>query len=232
MNLCVIPARGGSKRIPRKNIKLFNGKPMIAYAIETALASKIFSHIVISTDDSEIAEISRSFGAETPFLRPPELADDYTSTAPVVVHAINLCDSLGWQFDEVCCIYPAVPFIQISDLKESLALKKKVNAKFSFPVAEFPSAIQRALKREETGQLSPFDPEYELTRTQDLEPAYHDAGQFYWGSRDAWLDNIRIHSNGVGLIIPGWRVVDIDTPQDWHRAEIIYDVILGRKENI
>jgi pseudaminic acid cytidylyltransferase len=231
MNLCVIPARGGSKRIPRKNVKLFNGKPMIAYAIESARASGLFSHVVVSTDDAEIAEIAQNFGAEIPFLRPAELADDHAATAPVIVHAIKASESLGWQIGNVCCIYPAVPFIQINDLIEALSLKESTDACFSFPVAEFPSAIQRALRREQTGNLSPFHPEHELTRTQDLEPAYHDAAQFYWGTREAWLNNTRIHSHGVGLVIPSWRVVDIDTPEDWYRAEIIYKAIRQKPES-
>jgi pseudaminic acid cytidylyltransferase len=230
MNLCVIPARGGSKRIPRKNIKEFCGKPMIAYAVEVARASGLFTQVIVSTDDSEIAAIAKNFGAEIPFVRPPELADDYTATAPVISHAINASESLGCSVDNVCCMYPAAPFIQIDDLTEALFLMEKTNAKFSFPVAEFPSAIQRALRRDQNGLLSPFQPEHELTRTQDLELVYHDVGQFYWGSREAWLDNTRIHSNGAGLIIPGWRVVDIDTPQDWYRAELIYEAFRQRTE--
>lgn len=231
MNLCVIPARGGSKRIPRKNVKLFNGKPMIAYAIESARASGLFSHVVVSTDDAEIAEIAQNFGAEIPFLRPPNLADDLTATAPVIAHAIKAFESLSCQIENVCCIYPAVPFIQTHDLIEALALKESTAASFSFPVTEFPSAIQRSLRLGKTGHLSPFHPEHELTRTQDLEPAYHDAGQFYWGGREAWLNNTRIHSHGVGLVIPCWRVVDIDTLEDWYRAEIIYKAIHQKAES-
>ncbi|WP_296892224.1 pseudaminic acid cytidylyltransferase [Thiobacillus sp.] len=223
MRLAVIPARGGSKRIPRKNIKMFAGKPMIAHAITAAKSSGLFEHVVVSTDDREIAEIATEWGAEVPFTRPKELADDHTPTVPVIAHAILACEALGWRIDLACCIYPGVPFIQTNDLKGALALLENSAADYSFPVTEFPSAIQRALKRNGNGRMSPFYPQYELTRTQDLEPAYHDAGQFYWGSADAWKTNMYLHSSGVGYLIPNWRVVDIDTPDDWQRAEIIYN---------
>jgi pseudaminic acid cytidylyltransferase len=222
MNIAIIPARGGSKRIPRKNIKHFNGKPMIAYAIEAAKVSGLFEHVVVTTDDEEIAQISRQWGAETPFIRLASLADDHTPTVPVVAHAINACSSLGWKFDFVCCIYPGVPFIQVDDLKRGLKLLSASGADYSFPVAEFPSAIQRALKRGRDGDMAPFYPEHVLTRTQDLEPAYYDAGQFYWGTMQAWVTNTNLHSGGVGIPISSWRAVDIDTPDDWHRAEMLY----------
>lgn len=228
MNIAIIPARGGSKRIPRKNIKLFAGKPMIAYAIDAAKASGLFEHIVVTTDDDEIAQISRSQGAETPFMRPIHLADDHTPTVPVVAHAIDACQSLGWRIDFACCIYPSVPFIQVDDLKAGLDLLKASSLNYCFPVTEFPSAVQRALKRGGGGQTAPLYPEYELTRTQDLEPAYYDAGQFYWGSPQSWKNNPHIHSNGAGLSIPNWRVVDIDTHEDWVRAELIHQVLSKR----
>ncbi len=221
MNVAIIPARGGSKRIPRKNIKPFAGKPMIAYAIEAALASGLFEHVIVSTDDDEIAQVARSRGAETPFVRPPELSDDHTPTVPVIAHALARCKESGWQIEKACCIYPGVPFIATADLKAALELLQSSGASYSFPVTPFPSAIQRALKRDASGRTSPFHPEHELTRTQDLEPAYHDAGQFYWGSRDAWLNVPRIHASGAGLVIDSWRVVDIDTPDDWQRAEAL-----------
>ena len=220
--IAIIPARGGSKRIPRKNIKLFAGRPMIAYAISVALDSRLFEHVVVTTDDLEIAETARQAGAETPFVRPAELADDHTPTVPVVAHAIETLEQIGWTVDTVCCIYPGVPFIQFSDLVAALNLLRNSDADYVFPVAKFPSAIQRALRRTSDGRMSPFHPEFELTRTQDLESAYHDAGQFYWGSREAWMSGQRIHSNAAGLTIPNWRVVDIDTPEDWERAEILY----------
>lgn len=221
MNICIIPARGGSKRIPRKNIKPFRGKPMIAYAITAAKESGLFEHVVISTDDDEIAQIAREWGAEMPFVRPAELANDYTATVPVIAHGIQACRTLGWQFDHVCCIYPGVPFIQIDDLKAALELLTKGGADYCFPVAEYPSAVQRALRRSDDGQMQPFFPQFETTRTQALESAYYDAGQFYWGKPMAWLNNSKIHSGGAGYVIPSWRVVDIDTQDDWERAELI-----------
>lgn len=224
MSIAIIPARGGSKRIPRKNIKLFDGKPMIAHAIIAAKACGLFEHIVVSTDDEEITAIAQEWGAETPFVRPVELADDYTATVPVIAHGIQACRNLGWTFDNVCCIYPGAPFIQVEDMSGALENLIESGEDYCFPVTEFPSAIQRAFKREEGGKMQPFYPQYETIRTQDLEKAYYDAGQFYWGKKNAWLNNPHIHS-GIGYTIPNWRVVDIDTPDDWQRAEIIFNSI-------
>jgi pseudaminic acid cytidylyltransferase len=228
MNIAVIPARGGSKRIPRKNIKAFGGKPMIAYAITAAKNSCLFDHVLVSTDDAEITSIANTWGAETPFVRPAELANDFTATVPVVAHAIQACEALGWSFDNVCCIYPGVPFIEVEDLQGAFKQLAVGSADYCFPVTEFPSAIQRALKRNSDGVMLPFYPEFQLTRTQDLEPAYFDAGQFYWGNKRAWLNNPRIHSSGIGYQIPSWRVVDIDTPEDWERAELLAMAIKSR----
>ena len=219
MNIAIIPARGGSKRIPRKNIKTFCGQPMIAYAIKAAQGSGLFERVVVSTDDSEIQSIANSLGAETPFIRPAELANDFTATVPVVAHAIQACEALGWQFSNVCCIFPSVPFIEVNDLKGAFAKLTERGAEYCFPVTEFPAAVQRALKYSSHGLMEPLYPEYELTRSQDLEAAFYDAGQFYWGRKHAWLSNSRVHSSGVGYEIPSWRVVDIDTPADWERAE-------------
>ena len=227
MNIAVIPARGGSKRIPRKNILNFAGKPMISYAISTAQRSGLFERIVVSTDDEEIRLIAESYGAEVPFVRPVELADDHTPTVPVVAHAIRACESLGWRLDKVCCVYPSVPFLQSGDMKAALDLLAGSGADYTFPVAEFPSAVQRALVRAANGKMGSMFPENELTRTQDLPKAYHDAGQFYWGHRGSWLRNPRIHSGGAGYVIPNWRVVDIDTPEDWRRAEMIHRALFS-----
>ena len=219
MNIAIIPARGGSKRIPRKNIKVFCGQPMIAYAIKAAQASGLFEHVLVSTDDAEIKNIAESFGAETPFVRPAELANDFTATVPVVAHAIQACENLGWQFSNVCCIYPGVPFIEVGDLQGALIKFSESGADYCFPVTEFPAAIQRALRYSIKGLMEPFYPEFELRRTQDLEVAFYDAAQFYWGTKQAWLTNNRIHTSGIGFEIPNWRVVDIDTQMDWERAE-------------
>lgn len=219
MNIAIIPARGGSRRIPRKNIKEFCGKPMVAYAISAALRSGLFEHVVVSTDDAEIAEIAKKWGAETPFVRPAKLASDYTETVPVIAHAIETCRDLGWKFSQVCCIYPCVPFIQIEDLSGALEILNKSQEDYCFSVTEYPSAIQRALKQLITGKMQPFYPEFELSRTQDLEPAFYDAGQFYWGKAHAWLTNSKIYGSSAGYRIPNWRVVDIDTMEDWERAK-------------
>ena len=230
MNIAIIPARSGSKRIPQKNIKIFNGKPMIAHAILAAKSSKLFEHIIVSTDDEKIAAIAQEWGAETPFIRPAVLATDYVETVPVIAHGIKACRALGWTFEYVCCIYPAVPLIQLNDLKESLDLLIEIGgANYCFPVTKFPSAIQRALRCLEGGKLQPLFPQFENTRTQDLEAAYHDVGQFYWGKVEVWLKNMRIHSCGIGYVIPNWRVVDIDTPDDWLRAEVLCKSISSLK---
>lgn len=228
MRLAVIPARGGSKRIPRKNIKSFHGKPMIAYAIGAALASNAFDCVVVSTDDAEIAEVAKAHGADLPFTRPPELADDQTPTVPVIAHAIRKCDELGWKVQDVCCIYPGVPFISTDDLRTAHEQLVTTLAKYVFPVTGFPSPIQRALRRLPDGTVRPFQPEHASTRTQDLEQGYFDVGQFYWGRKQSWLDGLNIHLNGTTLVIPEWRVVDIDTLADWERAELVYSALITK----
>lgn len=192
---------------------------MIAYAIEAAKESRLFSRIIVSTDDLEVSKISQRYGAEIPFLRPAELADDHTPTVPVVAHAIHELESRGDRYNFVCCIYPCVPFLECDDLKNAHNLVIKRDADYCFPVAEYPSPIQRALKMDQNARLSPFFPEFELSRTQDLERAYHDAGQFYWGKKQAWLSNLGIHKTGVGFPVPWFKVSDIDTSEDWQRAE-------------
>jgi pseudaminic acid cytidylyltransferase len=230
MRVAVIPARGGSKRIPRKNIKKFCDKPMIAYSIEVAKSSGLFTHVVVSTDDAEITSLAQDLGAEVPFMRPPDLADDHTPTAPVISHSATACEALGWKIEYVCCIYPCAPFLQKGDLSNALTLlENSPSADYSFPVTEFTSAIQRALLRDASGRMKSFSPEFEMTRTQDLVPAYHDAGQFYWGRPSAWHSNHKIHNSGVGLVIPNWRVVDIDTPEDWIRAEAAFNLYIKNK---
>jgi pseudaminic acid cytidylyltransferase len=222
MRIAVIPARGGSKRIPRKNILDFAGRPMIAYAIEAAHESGLFEHVIVSTNDEEIAQIARENGAETPFMREEALADDFTPTVTVVADAIGRCESLGWKVGYVCCIYPCVPFIRSTDLSDALHLLEISGADYAFPIVQFPSAVQRAMRRDPNGRLKSFFPGDELLRTQDLEPTYHDAGQFYWGAREAWFRNSFIHSGGAGLIISRTRAVDIDTSDDWMLAELMF----------
>jgi pseudaminic acid cytidylyltransferase len=225
MNIAIIPARGGSKRIPRKNIKQFQNKPMIAYAIKAAIESEIFDDVYVSTDDDEIQEIALKHHAKVPFKRPTELSDDITPTVPVITHAIQYLEEQGGEFDNVCCIYPAVPFIQIEDIRGAFKLLNESKLDYTFPIAEFPSAVQRAFTLGIANKIAPMQPENELKRTQDLTTSYYDAGQFYWGSCESWKKNNRIHSNAAGYVIPSWRVVDIDTIHDWQRAEIFYEAI-------
>lgn len=223
MMIAIIPARGGSKRIPRKNIRPFAGKPMIAYAIEAAQRSGAFDHVVVSTDDDEIAAIAAEYGAELPFRRPPELADDITPTVPVIQHAIRACAAAGIAATHVCCIYPGVPMIAAADLMTARDMLLAAGGLgYAFPVAAFPSAIQRALRRGQDNRVGAFAPAHMLTRTQDLEPAYFDAGQFYWGSVGAWIEGGSPHAGGYTIILPEWRVVDIDTAEDWERAERLH----------
>lgn len=226
MAIAIIPARGGSKRIPRKNIRPFCGQPMLAYAIQAAQKSGCFSKILVSTDDDEIAEVARQLGAEVPFQRPANLADDHTGTTPVVIDTIQRLDQLGIQSEHYCCIYATVPLIQADDLKAAYQRLIASKAPFVYTVAEFGFPIQRAVWMDEQGRVTPFWPEQMAKRSQDLEPAYQDAGQFYWGTRAAWLGGISpVGGEGIGHILPRHRVVDIDTPEDWHLAELLYQVL-------
>jgi len=222
MIVAIIPARGGSKRIPRKNIKEFNGKPMIAWAIEEAKNSKLFDYIVVSTDDNEIKNISEQYGAIVPFIRPENISDDETPTVPVISHAVKEIDSLYKQVDYACCIYPCSPLIKASDLEKSFNLLKSSGENFVYPVVEYPHSIFRSMRQSIDGKMQFIYPEYELTRTQDLEETFHDAGQFYWGKADAWRQLKKMHSDGIGMKIPSYRVVDIDTEDDWKRAELYF----------
>ena len=224
MRIAIIPARGGSKRIPRKNVKVFCGMPMISWAIRYALESKMFDKIIVSTDDEHIAQVARDAGAETPFVRPAHLADDLTPTVPVIAHAVEACQSMGWDVKYACCIYPCVPFLQTSDLIDAFVLMQEKDAEFAYPVTDYAHPVQRAMRRLPSGQMQLFQPENELKRTQDLEKSFHDAGQFYWGKATAWKARLKMHTAGVGMPVPSWRVVDIDNADDWKRAELLHEV--------
>jgi len=222
MNIAIIPARGGSKRIPRKNIKQFCGKPMICHSINAARESGVFNHIFVSTDDVEIADIAIKCGAEVPFMRPKNLADDYTQTTPVIIHAIQMIEKLIGKVDNVCCIYAAAPFIKAKDIRAGLERLIEKNCCFVFTVTSFPHPIQRALRIVEKDRVEMFNSDFFDMRTQDLEEAYHDAGQFYWGKSKAFLDNVMTFSRDSSpLILPRYRVQDIDTEEDWERAGIM-----------
>lgn len=226
MKLAVIPARGGSKRIPRKNIRPFCGKPMIAWSIEAALISGCFDRVIVSTDDPEIADVARQFGAEAPFVRPAELADDHTPTIPVISHAVNWVQSQSERPETVCCIYATAPMLQAEDLRQGLVLLEAQQCDYVFPVTIYPFPIQRAVRITTAGRVQMFYPENFGTRSQDLEPAYHDAGQFYWGRANAWLSSRPIFSPlALPLILPGHRVQDIDTADDWQRAEWMFSYL-------
>lgn len=226
MNIAIIPARGGSKRIVKKNIKNFCGLPVIAYSINVALQSNLFSHVIVSSDNDEIIEIAKKYGALAPFNRPAELADDNSPTISVVAHAIKESRKIFIQnINFVCCIYPASPLIRVSDIQKAFDLLDTSNPKYIFPVAQYESPIQRAFVMSAQNQLSSMYPEHQQTKTQDLEPTYYDAGQFYWGHENLWLNNISIHNNAVGIVIPSYRAIDIDTPDHWFRAESVYKTL-------
>ena len=222
MRLAVIPARGGSKRIPRKNVRLFAGRPMIGHAIAVAEVSGVFDRIVVSTDDDEIAEVAEAFGAEVPFRRPAALADDHAGTVPVIAHALDTLAQQGWQASQVCCLYPGVPMLKPDDLRQAQAQLDESDFRWVLSVVAFPSPAQRALLRDEQGRLHALQPEYVRTRTQDLPMTYHDAGQFCWGLAQAWQAGETPHLGGGSVVLPPWRAVDIDTPEDWLRAEALY----------
>ena len=226
MKIAIIPARGGSKRIPRKNIKDFHGKPMIAYSIEAALTSGCFDKVIVSTDDAEIAEVARAYGADTPFLRPVNISDDYATTMDVMEHAIQWCLKEGWELEAVCCLYATAPFVRASDLQKGHDLLNTSDAEYVFSATSFPFPIQRAIKLDNSGSVSMFSPENELVRSQDLEEAYHDAGQFYWGRSAAFLNKLSVFSpHSKVVLLPRSRVQDIDTSEDWVSAEHLFSIM-------
>ncbi|KFZ31356.1 NeuA [Pseudidiomarina salinarum] len=220
MRIAVIPARGGSKRIPRKNIRMFSGKPMIAWSIKAAIESQCFDEIIVSTDDDEIAETARKYGAVVPFMRPKELADDYASTVQVVKHALEWYESTGNKVDQLCCIYATAPFVDAKDISAGLELLIQEDADYAISITSFPFPIQRALTVSDSNRLNMFQPEHALTRSQDLEEAWHDVGQFYWGKRSAWREEKPFFTAAsIGIPIPRYRAQDIDTEEDWVMAE-------------
>ncbi|WP_024955471.1 pseudaminic acid cytidylyltransferase [Sulfurospirillum arcachonense] len=225
MRIAIIPARGGSKRIPRKNVKDFFGKPLIAYSIEAALKSKLFDRVIVSTDDEEIATIAKDYGAEVPFMRPIELSDDFTPTIPVIAHAINAtCKELN-EVEAVCCIYATAPFVQAKFITEAYKKLTKTQSDYCFSATSFAFPIQRAIKLQNE-KVEMFSPEHFNTRSQDLEEAYHDAGQFYWGTPKAWCEGNPIFADKSTLtLLPRYLVQDIDTLEDWKRAELMYKVL-------
>lgn len=218
-NLAVIPARGGSKRIPRKNIKDFLGKPIIAYSIDAALKSELFTEVIVSTDDSEITEIAIKYGAKVPFTRSKKNADDYATTADVLIEVINEYKKKEMEFNNLCCIYPTAPFITAQKLIESFSLMTSYNKNGVVSVVKFNYPIQRALRINDKNQLEYIWPENINKRSQDLEPTYHDAGQFYWINIKKFLQNkTLISENILPYILSETEVQDIDNLDDWNIA--------------
>jgi len=224
--VAVIPARGGSKRIPHKNIKPFCGKPMIVYSIEAAKHTGIFDRIIVSTDSKEIASTAKEYGAEVPFMRPAELADDYSGTDAVTLHALKQLMQDGEEIDYICCIYATAPFVKAEYIIKGYNLLRENNATSSFSVTTYSSPIFRSLKINNQNRLEMFWPEYKEQRSQDLPEAYHDAGQFYWADAKKYLKEKQFYSkDSVPVILPRYLVQDIDTPEDWETAEKMYSVL-------
>lgn len=228
MRVAFIPARGGSKRIPRKNVRPFFGRPMIAWSIDAARRSGLFGRVVVSTDDEEIAQVAEAYGAEVPFRRPAELSDDHAGTTAVIAHAVGWALDKGWSLEAVCCIYAAAPFLAVRDLSRGLAALESRAWAYTFSATDFGTPIFRAFKQHSDGGVEMFFPEHFPTRSQDLPIALHDAGQFYWGRPDAWLACKRLFDrHSTPILIPRWRVQDIDSEEDWRRAELLAPLILG-----
>ncbi|MDX1903381.1 MAG: pseudaminic acid cytidylyltransferase [Thermonemataceae bacterium] len=228
--IAIIPARGGSKRIPRKNIKDFLGKPIIAYSIETALESGLFSEVMVSTEDEEIAEVAKKYGAKVPFLRSADNADDFTGTVDVLVEVLEQYKKIGFVFEKSCCVYPTAPFVSVRRLEEAKELLEKKNYDCVFPMVRFSYPIQRALKMDKAGKIAMFEPENLNKRSQDLESAYHDAGQFYFFNVQSILQKQQLWTNNTGaIILPETEVQDIDNQEDWEIAQIKYQWLQSKQ---
>jgi N-acylneuraminate cytidylyltransferase len=223
MRVAVIPARGGSKRIPHKNIRPFAGKPIIAYPLRAARASGLFDRVIVSTDDPQVASVAREYGGETPFPRPATLADDFTGTNAVVKHALMWLATQGVRVEYACCIYATAPFLRVGDLQQGYEKLLATGKSFAFSVTTFPFPIQRSVRINADGTVDAFFPEFINSRSQDLEEAYHDAGQFYWGRTEAFMSDAIVFSRAsIPVVLPRHLVQDIDTLEDWHRAELMF----------
>jgi pseudaminic acid cytidylyltransferase len=229
--ICVIPARGGSKRIPRKNIRLFAGRPMIAWSIAAARDAGIFDDVIVSTDDDDIAEVARAAGASVPFRRPDALANDVATTLEVVQHAVEWLASVGSSPDVVCCLYATAPFVSPALLRRGQQVLVDSAASFAFTVVRFDAPVWRALRITGEQRLDAVWPEYRMTRTQDLESLYHDAGQFYFGRTMAWQQGTPLFSPASApVVMKSTDVQDIDTEEDWERAEALWQTRLRQAE--
>ena len=227
-NVAIIPARGGSKRIPRKNIKLFLGKPIIAYSIETAINSGIFDYVMVSTDDAEIANIAKSYGAQVPFFRSHQTSNDFSTTADVIIEVLNELKKTGRDYDNACCIYPTAPLLSEKSLVDAYNLLLTKNYNTVLPVCQFSYPVQRALKMDES-KVSMICPENLNVRSQDLQKVYHDAGQFYWLKTSTFLENQKMFSENSGAVILNEiQVQDIDNETDWKMAELKHSVLFPK----
>lgn len=229
MKIALIPARGGSKRIPRKNVRHFCGKPLIAYSILAARNSGLFDHVIVSTDDEEISAIANHYGAQTPFVRPDELANDYATTVPVVKHAVQWVQEHFGSVDHVCCIYATAPFIQVNAIRNAyeMLIKRAVTG-YVFSATTMPFPVQRSFKVNPEGYVEMFEPNNYNVRSQDLEESYQDAGQFYWGSAETYnKEKIFFSTDSMAYVLPRHLVQDIDTLEDWRRAELMYEVLMN-----
>jgi pseudaminic acid cytidylyltransferase len=222
MKIAIIPARLNSKRIKKKNIKLFYSKPIIFWTIKKLIKSNFFDKIVVSSDSSLILALSKKFGADILIKRSKNLSGDKILTKDVILESIKKLNKKNINPKYVCCVYPCNPFLNIKDIKKAFSLLKNGKNKFIFPVTKYSHPIQRALKLDKKLNISPFILSNINERTQDLKDFYYDVGQFYWGSVNLWNGKDSIHKFSKGLVIPSWRVVDIDTIDDWNRAELMY----------
>ena len=230
MNIAIIPARGGSKRIPRKNVRPFSGRPMIAWPIAAAAASGLFDHILVSTDDADIADVARQAGAEVPFTRPEELADDHTGTTDVVVHALTWAIEAGWPIEAASSIYATAAFVSAGDVVAARRLLSP-ECDYAFAAVRYGHPPQRGFVRAADGSPRLLQPEHQATRTQDLPAVYHDAGQFYWGTPKAWLERRPFFGARTRFIeLPPWRAQDIDREDDWAMAEQLFAAMQARGE--
>ena len=228
MIIAIIPARGGSKRIPRKNLKVFLGHPIIAYAIRAARDTGIFDRIIVSTDDEEIAAVSRAEGADVPFMRPPELSGDHTATVDVVRHAADWAAANIGPVDFVCCIYPTAVFVDGETLKRGFDEMRAAGTDYAVSVVRYSAPIERAMRITDKGRLAAVNIEGMAMRSQDIEEVCHDAGQFYWGSPAAFAaTQAERIARAVPVILPRTRVQDIDTEEDWLNAELLYRTFFG-----
>lgn len=225
-NLAIIPARGGSKRIPRKNIKEFLGKPIIAYSIEVALTSGLFDEVMVSTDDEEIATIAKQYGAKVPFMRSHENADDFATLADVLIEVLRQYQVTHKSFENICCILPTAPLTNASQIRNAFKKLTDENLDSVLPVVEFSYPILRALELDTNNKLKMIWPKYLNSRSQDLKPAYHDSGSFYWVKSNSLIEQETLFcNNGSAIVLPETEIQDIDNETDWKLAELKYKLL-------